>query len=155
MPIYEMITLCKIGETQAVANLIKNIVTAVYQEGGVVREVKNLGDRISDKSYKAKDGSRNNIIRYMSFTFDANPQSRIVAEKVARANTECVQLFVHKLKDSEYYKEMFNKDAWKEIEVIADKNIYRDEMVKVMAKAKIDMGEDFDKYFDKNKNKMI
>jgi hypothetical protein len=25
----------------------------------------NLGDRISDKSYKAKDGSKNNILRYL------------------------------------------------------------------------------------------
>jgi ribosomal protein S6 len=65
MPIYEMIIICKIGETQAVANLIKNMVTAIYQEGGVVRRIMNLGDRISDKSYKAKDGSKNNILRYL------------------------------------------------------------------------------------------
>ena len=65
MPLYEMIILCKIGESQALVNLIKNMVTAVYQEGGVVRKVVNLGDRISDKSYKSKDGSAHTIIRYL------------------------------------------------------------------------------------------
>ena len=155
MPLYEMIILCKIGETQALANLIKNMVTAVYQEGGVVRKVANLGDRISDKSYKAKDGSSNTIIRYLSVHFDANPQSRIVAEKVARANSECLQLFVHKLKEMQYYKEFFNKDAWSAMEVDTDQTQYKEEMVKLVAKQRIEMGNDFDKHFDKIKNTMI
>lgn len=150
-----MIILCKIGETQAVANLIKNMVTAIYQEGGVVRRIMNLGDRISDKSYKAKDGSRNNILRYLSVEFDANPQSKIVAEKVARANSECLQLFVHKLKEKEYYKEIMNKDAWKQTEVETDQTVYKEEMIKLVAKKKIEMGDVFDKDFQKIKNTLI
>lgn len=155
MPIYEMIILCKIGETQAMANLIKNMVTAIYQEGGVVRRIHNLGDRISDKSYKAKDGTQNHLLRYLSVHFDANPQSKIVAEKVARANSECLQLFVHKLKEKEYYKEVVDKDAWNQVEVDTDKTQYKEEMIKLVAKNKIEMGGVFEKEFEKVKNTMI
>ena len=155
MPLYEMIVLCRIGESQALANLIKNMVTAIYQEGGVVRKVVNLGDRISDKSYKAKDGSAQTIIRYLSVHFDANPQSKIVAEKVARANSECLQLFVHKLKEMEYYREMFNKDAWRNMEVDTDQTQYKEEMTNLIAQQRIVMGNEFDKQFDKTKNTMI
>jgi predicted SnoaL-like aldol condensation-catalyzing enzyme len=155
MPLYEMIILCKIGETQALANLIKNMVNAVYQEGGVVRKVASLGDRLSDKNYKAKDGSNNSIVRYISVHFDANPQSRIVAEKVARANSECLQLFVHKMKEMDYYKEMFDKDAWRATEVDTDQSEYKQEMIKVAAQAKIDMGENFNKDYEKLKNNLI
>jgi len=150
-----MIILCKIGETQALANLIKNMVNAVFQEGGVVRKVASLGDRLSDKNYKAKDGSNNSIVRYISIHFDANPQSRIVAEKVARANSECLQLFVHKMKEMDYYKEMFDKDAWRATEVDTDQNVYKQEMIKVAAQTKIDMGENFNKDYEKLKNNLI
>ena len=155
MPLYEMIILCKIGESQALANLIKNMVTVIYQEGGVVRKVVNLGDRISDKSYKSKDGSAHTIIRYLSVHFDANPTSKLVAEKVARANSETLQLFVHKMKEMEYYREIFNKDSWRNIEVDTDQTKYKEEMVKLVAKTKIDMGNEFDKHFEKIKNTMI
>jgi hypothetical protein len=155
MPLYEMIILCKIGETQALANLIKNMVIAIYQEGGVVRQIGSLGDRISDKSYRAKDGSSNTIIRYLRVHFDANPQSKIVAEKVARANSECVQLFCHKVKEMEYYKEVFNKDAWMNTEIDPDQTKYKEEITNLVAKGKIEMGSSFDSHFDKIKNTMI
>ncbi len=150
-----MVVLCRIGETQAVANLIKNMVYAVSQEGGVIRQVTNLGDRISDKSYKSKDGKYNSVVRYLTFVMDANPETQTVAMKVARANTESLQVFVHKINEAEYYKQHFNKDAWKEMEVNTDTSNYNDEMVKAVAKQKIEMGNNFDKYMEQMKNKFI
>ena len=155
MPLYEMVVLCRIGETQAVANLIKSMVYAVSQEGGVIRKVSNLGDRLSDKSYKSKDGKYNSIIRYLSFEIDANPDTQNVAMKVARANSESLQVFAHKLNENDYYKQVFNKDAWKEMEVNTDTKDYNEEMVKVVAKQKIDMGKNFDKYMEQMKNKFV
>ncbi len=155
MPLYEMIVLCRIGESQAIANLIKSLVIAVYQEGGVIRKVSSLGDRISDKSYRAKDGSSNTIIRYLSVHFDANPQSKIVAEKVARNSTEVVTLFTHKMKESNYYKEIFNKDAWAEVSVETENLEYKDEMTNILANAKIDLGNEYFEKFDKVKNRLI
>jgi hypothetical protein len=155
MPLYEMVVLCRIGETQAIANLIKSMVYAVYQEGGVIRKISNLGDRISDKSYKSKDGKYNSVIRYMSFEIDANPETQFVAQKVARGNSESLQVFVHKLNEKEYFKQIFNRDAWKEMEINSDTTNFNDEMVKVAAKQKIEMGKDFDKYVEQMKNKFI
>ena len=150
-----MIILCRIGETQAIANLIKSLVIAVYQEGGVIRKVSNLGDRISDKSYKAKDGSNNSLIRYLSVHFDANPESKILAEKVARGNSECVQVFTHKMKEIEYYKEMLNKDAWAQDELDPAKFEYKDELIKVAAKSKVELGEQYEDKLESLKNKLI
>jgi hypothetical protein len=155
MPLYEMIILCRLGETQAIANLVKNMVFAVYQEGGVIRRIVNLGDRISDRSFKSKDGKYSSVIRYISLEMDINPESRKVAEKVARANSESLNVFVHKMKEKDYYKSVFNKDAWKEMEVNNETKNISEELVKVVAKQKIEMGEEFDKYIDQMKNKFI
>ena len=34
MPFYEMIMLCKVGESAAMATLVKNVSTTILQEGG-------------------------------------------------------------------------------------------------------------------------
>lgn len=66
MPFYEMIMLCKIGESHAMGTLVKNVAGVILAEGGnssrfllllgVVRGIDNLGDRIISKNMKAKDG---------------------------------------------------------------------------------------------------
>jgi ribosomal protein S6 len=125
MPLYEMVVVCKIGESQAIANLIKSLVTAVYQEGGVVRRFINLGDRIAQKNLKAKDGTFSSVVRYIAVEFDANPETKLVAEKVAKVNSETLKVFTHKLNEKDYYKQMLNKEEWKTMEI---PNINRDEL---------------------------
>jgi len=36
MPFYEFIMVCKIGESSALATLIKNVSTTILQEGGMI-----------------------------------------------------------------------------------------------------------------------
>jgi len=36
MPFYEFIMVCKIGESSALATLIKNVSTAILNEGGIL-----------------------------------------------------------------------------------------------------------------------
>jgi hypothetical protein len=117
MPLYEMVVICRLGETQAIANLIKTLVVSIYQEGGIVRRFVNLGDRITQKNLKAKDGSFSSVARYLAVEFDANPETKEVAEKVAKANSESLNVFTHKLKEMDYYKTMLNKEEWKQMEV--------------------------------------
>jgi len=157
MPLYEMIILCRIGETQAIANLIKGLVYSIYQEGGVIRQVYNLGDRISDKNYRSKDSMNNTVIRYLCVEFDANPDTKKVAEKVARNNSESVQVFTHKLKENDYYKKIVDNESWKQYVVNSDTDSseFKDEMINLLAKDKIDMGDHFENVFDKVKNKLI
>ncbi len=131
-----MIVVCRLGETQAIANLIKTLVISIYQEGGVVRRFVNLGDRITQKNLKAKDGSFSNVARYLAVEFDANPETKDVAEKVARTNSESLNIFTHKLNEMDYYKIMLNKEEWKEMEgqqsQVNEKS--KDELISLVAK---------------------
>jgi hypothetical protein len=135
MPLYEMVVVCRIGETQAIANLIKTLVVSIYQEGGVVRRFVNLGDRITQKNLKAKDGTYSTVSRFLAVEFDANPETKNVAEKVARGNSESLKVFTHKLNEMEYYKKMLNKEDWKQMEDrLQDKEKNLDNFLGLMAK---------------------
>ena len=72
-----MIMLCKVGESAAMGTLIKNVSSAILQQGakskhpasiilGVVRGFENLGDRIIAKNLKAKDGNKYGVGRYVA-----------------------------------------------------------------------------------------
>jgi hypothetical protein len=151
MPLYEMIMICKIGETQAISNLIKTLVVSIYQEGGVVRRFVNLGDRISQTNLKGKDGSFSSVVRYLSVEFDANPETRGVAEKVAKTNSETLNVFTHKLNEKEYYKQIFNKEEWKSMEIPTfNREEFKNEAIELEAKKAKDFGtvDEFSKIVD-------
>jgi len=61
-----MVMVCKIGESQSIANLFKQLALGIYDKGGVVRKFTNLGDRIPAKFFKTKDRSDNFVIRLLS-----------------------------------------------------------------------------------------
>ena len=150
-----MIVICKIGESQPIANLIKAVVYSAYQEGGVIRKIYNLGDRVTDKSYRAKDGSTNNVVRYFCLYMDLNPNAKRIIEIVMRNNIDCLQVFSHALKEADYFKLIFNKDAWKEEEVPVNKLKYKEELTNLLAKSKILIPDKFEEKFDSLKNKLL
>jgi ribosomal protein S6 len=160
MPLYEMVMMCKIGETQAVSNLVKSLVLSIYQEGGVVRRFVNLGDRVSQTNIKAKDGSYSSVVRYIALEFDANPDTRSVAEKVAKTNSETLNVFTHKLNEKEYYKQIFNKEEWKTMEIPGyNREDYQNDAIALEAKKAKDFGteDEFRKLIDERieKSKLI
>eukprot|EP00347_Sterkiella_histriomuscorum_P012200 403369512 len=104
MPFYEMIMLCKVGESQAMATLVKNVSTTILQQGGVVRGIDNLGDRVISKTMKAQDGMRYGIGRYIQVEFTGTPKTLKLARDQAMLNTEILQTFAHKIKDDEYLR---------------------------------------------------
>lgn len=61
-----MVMICKLGESNAMASLIKNLAVNIYKEGGIVRRFSNMGDRISSKNFKSKDNIDNLVCRYVS-----------------------------------------------------------------------------------------
>ena len=65
MPLYEMIMVCKVGESVHMASLLKNVSTVILQEGGVVRGVSNLGDRVLCKNLKSSDDVNYSVARFM------------------------------------------------------------------------------------------
>lgn len=56
MPLYEMIMVCRVGDSAAITALYKSLSAAILSEGGIVRALDNLGDRVLAKNYKADDG---------------------------------------------------------------------------------------------------
>ena len=143
-----MILICRLGETQAVANLMKALVISVYQEGGVIRRFVNLGDRIARKSMKTKDKTSHNLVRYISVELDINPTSRLLTEKLAKSHPETINVFCHILKEKEYYKNIMDKESWKNILVDKDLDEYHEEFSDVLAK-EVKSG------YDISKNKYI
>lgn len=127
MPLYEMIIICRLGETQALANLMKSLVVNVYQEGGVIRRFVNLGDRVARKNMKTKDKTSHNLVRYISVEMDINPNSRLVTERLARNHSETIDVFCHVLKEKDYYKNIMDKEAWKNILIEKDMDEYKEE----------------------------
>ncbi len=104
MPFYELVMLCKVGESAAMGTLIKNVSSAILQHGGVVRGFENLGDRIIAKNLKAKDGNKYGVGRYIAVEFDGSPKAVQSAVDQALINTETLKTYVHKISEQDYVK---------------------------------------------------
>lgn len=127
-----MILICRLGETQAMANLMKQLVVSVHQEGGVIRRFVNLGDRIARKSMRTKDKTYQTLVRYVSVEMDINPNSRSLTEKIARNHPETINVFCHILKEKDYYKNIMDKESWKNILVERDLEEYKEEFSNIL-----------------------
>ena len=69
-----MVMVARVGENAALVNLIKVISQTVLLNGGVVRNIESLGDRVLVKSLRAADGQRYSMGRFLQVQFDANPE---------------------------------------------------------------------------------
>ena len=69
MPLYELVMICKMGESQHLATLLKAVSATILQEGGVVRGYQNLGDRVLTKNLRAIDGVNYGVGRFIQVSF--------------------------------------------------------------------------------------
>ena len=109
MPLYELLIICKIGETSAMGTLLKNVSSVILSQGGVVRGYENLGDRIQSKNLKAQDGNKYGVARWIAIEFDGSPALVEQAATAARASTETLRTYVHKLKENEYMSRVMKR----------------------------------------------
>lgn len=116
MPLYEMTVISKITEAQQITNLIKGIVNFCYQGNGVLRNVKNVGDRIAARSYKSKDKTYHDFVRYLTFFIDLDSHSVVKLQETVKENSLVLQTHFRKYKHSEYYKELKDRDYFKKFE---------------------------------------
>jgi ribosomal protein S6 len=65
MPLYELVLVCRMGESGALATALKRISSTILQEGGVVRNINNIGDRVLTKNLSSKDGISYGIGRFI------------------------------------------------------------------------------------------
>ena len=130
-----MVVLMKIGETQALSGFIKSFITTAYQSGGIVRNIKNLGDRLAAREYKAKDGSRQDFVRYLAFEFDSDPSTMRILMSQARTGDDTLSVHTHKLNLNTYYKNMLDTEYFKKFEnKETDQGLKNDFIVKNTAK---------------------
>jgi len=111
-----MIILVKIGEIQSLSGFIKNFVSTAYQGGGILRNVKNLGDRIASREYRAKDGTKHSFCRFLSFEFDADPSTMKILTSQVKSSQETLSVIIHKMNMSDYYKGMVDEQFFKKFE---------------------------------------
>lgn len=115
MPLYDIICIIKIGEAQALGSYIKGVVNFTYTGTGVIRNIRNLGDRISARSYK-KNNSTNDFVRYISFQIDQDPISYDKLLKSLQNNPHTLHVYSMKLNQLDYYKSILNKEYLKKFE---------------------------------------
>ena len=65
MPLYELVLVCKMGESHNLGTLLKTVSSAVLQEGGIVRGYRNLGDRVLTKNLSTTDGQNFGVGRFI------------------------------------------------------------------------------------------
>lgn len=65
MPLYELVMVCRMGESQNLGTLLKSVTSTVLQEGGVVRGYRNLGDRVLTKNIRSVDGVSYGVGRFI------------------------------------------------------------------------------------------
>ena len=91
----------------------KKKVLFIYHLLGIVRRFYNLGDRISCKRFQSNTGKVSTVVRFIAVEIDANPKTLKLVEDIAKANSESLMVYTHKLKDMDYFKTVTNLDKWK------------------------------------------
>lgn len=65
MVLYELVLITRIQTGKATSNLLKSIATKILEEGGNVREMKVLGDRVLTKAARGVDYKQHIVGRYL------------------------------------------------------------------------------------------
>ena len=65
MPLYELVMVCRMGESTALSQMLKMVSTTILSEGGVVRGYSNLGDRVLPKNIKSFDSVSHGVGRWI------------------------------------------------------------------------------------------
>ena len=65
MPFYEAIILARCGHPKSTSGLLKAMASAILNEGGSVRDMKILGDRVLGVPVKDKEGNKYVVGRYL------------------------------------------------------------------------------------------
>ena len=100
MPLYEMILITKIGQSQGLAQCLKNLSSTILSNGGIVRNFDNLGDRVLVKNLHAKNGSRYSVGRFIKVEFDATPNIMKMVDGQVRQDEEVLRVNTNKMKES-------------------------------------------------------
>ena len=68
-----MIMVARVGEQAALTNCLKQMSSTILTNGGVVRSMDNLGDRVLIKNLRSLDGTKYSVGRFLKIEFDSTP----------------------------------------------------------------------------------
>ena len=111
MPQYEAIVIAKAGRSQPTITMMKSLGNIVLRNGGNVRNINVLGDRILARALKDRFTQRYTVGRYVQFLVDCNADTLEELEKVAKGNTEALRIRSYKVKDFYKEAEVFKRSA--------------------------------------------
>ena len=90
----------------SMAIMARAISTKIMEEGGVVRNITNLGDRILPKPIRSNDKTKTSIGRYIAFQVDANPGLKQRTMEEMMNFGEALRCFATKMKERSYITEV-------------------------------------------------
>lgn len=99
-----MVMVCRMAEQAQLATVLRNVSKSILTEGGVVRGITNLGDRVLTRNRQTEDGVYHAVGRFMQIQFYASPETRALAEIVARESQETLRVFSLKIKEDDYFR---------------------------------------------------
>lgn len=131
MPLYEMVFVARIAEQKALINLIKTLSTTILANGGAVRSIDNLGDRVLPKSLKSKDGNLYSLGRFMKLEFDATPLMMQTVEKQTRNHDEVLRVNTNKMKEAMFMNRAMRRIN-RELSPFKDKETHDEDYIRAM-----------------------
>ena len=116
MPLYEIIVATKVSENKALASMLKSIVQFNVDKSktAVIRNVVNLGERITSKGYTDKVTKKQmDFCRFLKFHVDSDPHHLQEITSFIGSLNEVLGYYHHRVKNEEVYKGLVDKEYFK------------------------------------------
>jgi ribosomal protein S6 len=88
MPLYELIMIARANYPKNSSNVVKLIANTVLQNGGNVRDVSVLGDRVLSRKMRGYDKNQYIVGRYIRVLFDGNQKCKEETEFLTKTSYE-------------------------------------------------------------------
>lgn len=99
MPLYELIVIARAGNARGSTNLMKQLSLSIFGEGGNVRGLNVLGDRVLTKEVSGNDDKKHLVGRYLQVLFDGSPNCKSAVELSAKSSFETIRCKTFRVKD--------------------------------------------------------
>lgn len=109
MPLYELILITKCSQPAVAVNILKSATSFICGQGGNVRELKILADRLLAKEMQSIDKQHSLIGRYNQILFDGPPSLMPLIEKEFRLDKNILKISFFKVKDFYSYAQEYSK----------------------------------------------
>ncbi|KRW99438.1 Ribosomal protein S6 [Pseudocohnilembus persalinus] len=111
MPLYETVIIARASNAKGSVNLMKQISQSILAEGGNVRNIEVLGDRVLVRQIRGQDLKKHLVGRYLQILYDGSPECKTQVEKTSKASYESLQVKSFRLKDFYNDAQMYRKTS--------------------------------------------